>query len=35
MDDYRLKVQQKTIHAGPSEALRELSQVLRKTNSRS
>jgi Kdo2-lipid IVA lauroyltransferase/acyltransferase len=31
MDDYRLKVQQKTIHARPRrEALRELSQVLRR-----
>ena len=31
MDDYRLKVQQRTIHARPRrEALRELSQVLRR-----
>jgi len=31
MDDYRLKVRQKTIHARPRrEALRELSQVLRR-----
>ena len=31
MDDYRLKIQQKTIHARPRrEALRELSQVLRR-----
>jgi Kdo2-lipid IVA lauroyltransferase/acyltransferase len=31
MDDYRLKVQQKTIHARPRrEALRQLSQVLRR-----